>query len=69
MEVQSPPGETIGYVAQGWSICKPKFYIQNAAGEDVLSIEGPCFTCSLCGDVEFDVSFRTVNLIGDMCRS
>ncbi|KAF6020102.1 hypothetical protein EB796_021599 [Bugula neritina] len=56
VEVQAPPGEVIGYVKQGWSICKPKFWIQNAAGEDILRIDGPCFTCSICGDVEFDVS-------------
>lgn len=54
--MQAPPGEVIGYVKQGWSICKPKFWIQNEAGEDVLRLDGPCFTCSICGDVEFDVS-------------
>jgi len=58
VEVQSPPGEVIGYVKQGWSICKPKFWVQNAAGEDILRIDGPCFTCSMCGDVEFDVSSK-----------
>ncbi|XP_067949127.1 phospholipid scramblase 1-like isoform X2 [Watersipora subatra] len=58
VEVQAPPGETIGYVKQAWSVCTPKFYIQNAAGEDILRIDGPCFTCSMCGDVEFDISSK-----------
>ena len=55
VEVQSPPGTTIGYVRQAWSIMKPKFKIQNANDETVLVIQGPCFTCSICGDVEFQV--------------
>ena len=46
----------IGYVAQAWSICKPRFKIQNANEETVLRIKGPCCTWNMCGDVEFDVS-------------
>lgn len=55
VEVQAPPGQTVGFVRQAWSVCKPKFKIQNANDETVLLIEGPCFTCSICGDVEFQV--------------
>lgn len=55
VEVQAPPGQTIGYVRQAWSICKPKFKIMNAEDEQVLVIEGPCFTCNICGDVEFQI--------------
>ena len=58
VEVQAPPGETIGYVKQGWSICKPKFYICDAEGDTILRIEGPCCTCSICGDVEFQVCWQ-----------
>lgn len=38
-----------------WSICIPKFEIQNAARETVLKIEGPFCQCNICGDVEFHV--------------
>ncbi|XP_064639681.1 phospholipid scramblase 1-like isoform X5 [Lineus longissimus] len=55
VEVSAPPGNVIGYVKQAWSVCVPKFKIQNAQEETVLTIEGPCFTCSICGDVEFQV--------------
>ena len=39
-----------------WSICFPRFEIQNAAREAVLRIEGPFCQCNICGDVEFTVS-------------
>ncbi|XP_035676334.1 phospholipid scramblase 1-like isoform X3 [Branchiostoma floridae] len=55
LEVQSPPGTTVGWVKQTWHPFLPKFVVQNAAGETVLTIEGPCLNCSFCGDVEFDV--------------
>lgn len=53
IEVQSPPGTVIGYCVQNWSICFPRFEIQNAAREAVLRIEGPFCQCNICGDVEF----------------
>lgn len=56
VEVQAPPGQVIGYIKQAWSICKPKFYLQTAEEDTVLQINGPCFTCNICGDVEFDVT-------------
>ena len=40
LEVSSPPGNIIGYVSQEWSICVPKFRVENALGECVLRIEG-----------------------------
>uniref|UniRef100_A0A6M2CS89 Phospholipid scramblase n=1 Tax=Rhipicephalus microplus TaxID=6941 RepID=A0A6M2CS89_RHIMP len=55
LEVSSPPYTPIGYVAQEWSICVPKFRVENAEGETVLRIEGPFCTWSICGDVEFKV--------------
>lgn len=45
-------GQTLGFVTQEWSICFPKFRIENAAGDTVLRIEGPFCTFSCCGDVE-----------------
>ncbi|CAH3185981.1 unnamed protein product [Porites evermanni] len=55
IEIQSPPGTVLGYCSQSWSICIPKFEIQNAARETVLKIEGPFCQCNICGDVEFHV--------------
>lgn len=55
IEVQSPPGTVLGYCSQEWSICIPKFEIQNAQRETVLRIEGPFCQCNICGDVEFQV--------------
>lgn len=55
LEVMSPPGHVIGYVTQEWSICIPKFRIEDSTGECVLRIEGPFCTFSICGDVEFQV--------------
>lgn len=55
VEVQAPPGQVVGYVKQAWSILKPKYLIQDASEQTVLKIEGPCCTCNICGDVEFQV--------------
>ncbi|KXJ24994.1 phospholipid scramblase 2 [Exaiptasia diaphana] len=55
IEVQAPPGTVVGYCVQDWSICIPKFSIQNANRETVLKIEGPFCQCNICGDVEFNV--------------
>ena len=38
-----------------WSLCAPKFEIQDADRNPVLLIEGPICTISMCGDVEFQV--------------
>ncbi|XP_041483617.1 phospholipid scramblase 2-like isoform X2 [Lytechinus variegatus] len=53
--VSSPPGTVIGYVNQSWSICFPKFAIQNENHETILRIDGPLCQWNCCGDVEFDV--------------
>ncbi|XP_071165711.1 phospholipid scramblase 1-like isoform X7 [Mytilus edulis] len=53
--VEAPPGQVVGYVSQAWSLCKPRFKIENAEGETVLRIKGPCCQWEMCGDIEFDV--------------
>ncbi|KAJ7313257.1 hypothetical protein JRQ81_004541 [Phrynocephalus forsythii] len=58
LEVQCPPGTTIGYVAQTWHPFTPKFSIQNVEKETVLRILGPCFAFSCGGDVNFEVKTR-----------
>lgn len=55
LEVQAPPGTTIGYVSQDWHPCVPKFSIKGANKETVMKLEGPCFACNCCGDVNFKV--------------
>ena len=54
MEVQSPPGTTVGWIKQDCTFIYPWFSIQNADGETVLKIKGPCWTCRWC-DIEFQV--------------
>ncbi|XP_034425028.1 phospholipid scramblase 2-like [Hippoglossus hippoglossus] len=53
MEVQAPPGTTIGYVKQVWHPFLPRFSIHGADKETLMSLEGPCFACNCCGDVNF----------------
>nr|XP_037268323.1 phospholipid scramblase 1-like [Rhipicephalus microplus] len=56
LEVMAPPGTTLGYVVQEWSIIYPRFRIENAMHEAVLRIEGPACRWSCCGsDVVFHV--------------
>ncbi|RCU34507.1 hypothetical protein DVA81_19460, partial [Acinetobacter baumannii] len=40
MEVQAPPGTTIGYVKQDWHPFLPRFSIQGANRETVMKLEG-----------------------------
>uniref|UniRef100_A0A3Q0S060 Phospholipid scramblase n=1 Tax=Amphilophus citrinellus TaxID=61819 RepID=A0A3Q0S060_AMPCI len=55
LEVQAPPGTTIGYVKQDWHPFLPKFSIQGANKETLMRLEGPCFACNCCGDVNFEL--------------
>ncbi|CAN2391473.1 Phospholipid scramblase [Pristimantis euphronides] len=69
LEVQAPPGNTIGYVKQNWNLCLPRFTIQNEREEDVLKIHGPCFVCSCCSDVNFQLkSLDEVSVLGKVCK-
>ncbi|CAG2114669.1 unnamed protein product [Medioppia subpectinata] len=55
LEVAAPPGNVLGHIVQEWSLWVPKFRVEDASGETVLRIEGPCCTVSCCADVEFRV--------------
>ncbi|KAM4694977.1 LOW QUALITY PROTEIN: phospholipid scramblase family member 5-like [Discoglossus pictus] len=59
LEVQAPPGTTVGFIVQKWDPLLPKFTIQNESKEDVLKIIGPYVTFSCLGDVDFEV--KTLN--------
>ncbi|XP_063296810.1 phospholipid scramblase 2-like [Pelobates fuscus] len=56
LEVQAPPGVTIGYVKQNWDACLPKFSILNEREEEVLKISGPFMPCNCCSDVNFELT-------------
>ncbi|XP_070610202.1 phospholipid scramblase family member 5-like isoform X3 [Erythrolamprus reginae] len=69
LEVQSPPGTTIGYVVQKWDPLLPIFTIRNGNNEDVLKITGPYFTCGCFGDVDFQVkSLNDMSTIGKISK-
>ena len=56
MQVQSPPGTTIGTLEQDWSVLHPRYTIRDDRGNCVLKVEGPICTWSCFGsDVEFKV--------------
>ena len=57
IEVQSPPGNVVGYVEQDCTLIYPWFTIKDASGDTVLKIKGPCWTCKFC-DVEFHVTLE-----------
>ncbi|XP_015271718.1 PREDICTED: phospholipid scramblase family member 5-like [Gekko japonicus] len=69
LEVQSPPGTTVGYVIQKWDPLLPKFTIRNENNEDVLKIIGPYATCGCFGDVDFEVkSLNEMATIGKISK-
>ncbi|RDD36442.1 Phospholipid scramblase 2 [Trichoplax sp. H2] len=55
LEVQAPPGETIGYVRQIQTFVKREFNILNTFRDPVLKIRGPCWLCSCLTDIDFDI--------------
>lgn len=55
IEVQAPPGTTVGYVVQEWHPCLPIFSIQGASKETLLKLKGPFCACNCCSDVTFEV--------------
>lgn len=56
LEVQSPPGNPIGYVQQNWHPFLPKFTILNERREPELKIKGSCCDCGCMSDVVFQVT-------------
>ncbi|XP_077663136.1 phospholipid scramblase 3 [Eretmochelys imbricata] len=55
LEVQCPPGTTIGHVVQTWHPFTPKFSVQDAQKQTVLRVLGPCCVFRCGGDVNFEV--------------
>ncbi|XP_028839637.1 phospholipid scramblase 1 isoform X1 [Denticeps clupeoides] len=68
LEVQSPPGTTIGYVCQNWHPFLPKFSVLGASKETLLKVEGPLCAISCCGDVDFEVKSKDDRVIGRITK-
>ncbi|XP_052043609.1 phospholipid scramblase 1 isoform X1 [Apodemus sylvaticus] len=69
IEIQAPPGVPVGYVAQTWHPCLPKFTLQNEKKEDVLKIVGPCVVCSCCSDIDFELkSLDEESVVGKISK-
>ncbi|KAK7881797.1 hypothetical protein WMY93_030206 [Mugilogobius chulae] len=55
LEVQAPPGNTVGYITQQWHPISPKFTVENELKEPVLRIHGPFCGWSCLPDVDFEI--------------
>ncbi|CAG2176377.1 unnamed protein product [Oppiella nova] len=56
LDVLSPCGEILGTIRQEWSLCLPKFRVEDANGECVLMIRAPfCVASWTCGDIDFPI--------------
>lgn len=62
LEVQAPPGNTVGYVLQQWHPFIPKFIIENEHHQPVLKLQGPFCGWSCLPDVDFEVSCQITAL-------
>lgn len=56
LEVQCPPGVTIGFVAEHWNLCRAVYSIQNERKEDMMGVYGPCSTYGCGSDSVFEVT-------------
>ncbi|KAB1283643.1 Phospholipid scramblase 4 [Camelus dromedarius] len=69
LEVQCPPGVTIGFVAEHWNLCRAVYSIQNEKKEDMMGVRGPCSTYGCGSDSVFEVkSLDGVSSIGSITR-
>uniref|UniRef100_G3NHM7 Phospholipid scramblase n=1 Tax=Gasterosteus aculeatus aculeatus TaxID=481459 RepID=G3NHM7_GASAC len=69
LEVQSPPGNTVGYVTQQWHPFSPKFIVANEHLEPVLKIHGPFCGWSCLPDVDFEIlTLDEVSKIGKISK-
>lgn len=69
LEVQCPPGVTIGFVLDHWNLCRAVYSIQNAKKENMMHVRGPCSTYGCGSDSVFEVtSLDRVSNIGSIIR-
>lgn len=63
LEVQCPPGVTLGFVVEHWNPCRAVYSIQNEKKETMLRVRGPCLTYGCGSDSVFEV-----NSLDGKCR-
>ncbi|XP_065287635.1 phospholipid scramblase 2-like [Dermacentor albipictus] len=70
IEVQAPPGYVVAVVRQEWSMCYPKFSVNDCNSRRVLDIAGPsCKSSTPCkSDVEFEVRSTNGVFIGKITK-
>ncbi|KAL6055507.1 hypothetical protein STEG23_020489 [Scotinomys teguina] len=69
LEVQCPPGVTIGFVAEHWNLCRATYSIQNPKKENMMRVRGPCATYGCGSDSVFEVhSLDGASHIGSIIR-
>ncbi|XP_007518133.2 phospholipid scramblase 4 isoform X1 [Erinaceus europaeus] len=69
MEVQCPPGVTIGFVSEHWNLCRAIYSLQNEKRESMLKVRGPCSTYGCGSDSVFQInSLDGVSNIGSIVR-
>ncbi|XP_066455393.1 phospholipid scramblase 2-like isoform X1 [Eleutherodactylus coqui] len=68
LEVQAPPGNVVGYVKQNWHPCLPRFTLLNEREEEIFKVHGPCYTCSCCSDVDFELKSLGDAVVGKICK-
>ncbi|XP_013015337.2 phospholipid scramblase 4 isoform X2 [Cavia porcellus] len=69
LEVQCPPGTTIGFVAEHWNLCRAVYSIQNEKKENMMRVRGPCSTYGCGSDSVFEVkSLDGASNIGSIIR-
>ncbi|XP_055970157.1 phospholipid scramblase 4 [Sorex fumeus] len=69
MEVQCPPGVTLGFIREQWQLCRALFSIQNEKREAVMSVQGPCcISCNCCSDAPFEVITKEGVSTGSITR-
>ena len=70
MEVQSPPGQVVGYINQNCTFWDPVFSIQDAEDREVLTITGSmsALCCKPFGDIPFQVATPDGNNVGNVTK-
>ena len=69
LEVQCPPGITIGFVAEHWNLCRVVYSLQNQKKEDMIGVLGPCSTYGCASDsvlstcLEMDIRERLCHFL------
>lgn len=68
MDIQSPPGVSIGTVKQLWTPWKPRFEVLDSQGQQNFIIEGECCFCLPCRDIIFKVTDPKEQEIGEIIK-